>query len=261
MFVVPLLLVACHKAPPDDLMALVWVQTSAEYQAAALGTYHAAESALGTALADPTWTAAVEQTGTFDTLPPAIVVDADETVLDNSTYQARNRISGDSWSADTWDAWVAEKHAGPVPGAAEFLRSAHDRGVTVFYVSNRSAAQAEATRQNLAALGFPDTDDLATFRFRPEEGPGDKSSRRAAIAETHRIVLMVGDNLFDFVESPKADAANRQRMVTDHAAWWGTRWFVVPNPLYGSWDDVLVGYGHPSARERHRARLAALRTK
>ncbi|MEQ1505930.1 MAG: HAD family acid phosphatase [Myxococcota bacterium] len=252
----------CAKPPPDDLMSLVWVQTAAEYDAAALATYHAAAGALDRALADPSWTAAVEQTGSFDALPPAIVVDADETVIDNSAYQARNHLDQRGFDPATWSAWVTAGEARAVPGAVAFLTSAHAAGVRVFYVSNRSAAQAEPTRANLAALGFPDTADLDTFRFRPAEGPGDKSTRRAAIAADHRIVLLIGDNLFDFVEveapAPPPDPAARDAMVEAHADWWGTRWFVVPNPLYGSWDDALVGYDHPAERVRHAARVGAL---
>lgn len=264
-----LLLVGCPKpvAPPeaqpasaftDDLMAVAWVQTAAEYDATVLTVYQGAAAALERGLADPAWTALVEQTGEFATLPPAIVVDVDETVLDNSPYQARNVVDGAGFAKESWRAWVAEARGRGVPGASAFLQAADAKGVTVFYVSNRDADQVEPTRANLAALGFPDAEDGDTFLFRPAEGPSGKSLRRAQVATTHRVVLVFGDNLFDFVEADKPDRAARDALVADHLAWWGTRWFMVPNPLYGSWDDALVGYERPDAATRHRARIEAL---
>jgi 5'-nucleotidase (lipoprotein e(P4) family) len=243
----------------DDVMALAWVQTSAEYDAIALGAFNAAGPALDRALADPTWTAATEQTGDFAALPPAIVVDVDETVLDNSPYQVRNLEDGAAFEPASWAAWVGEGKARVVPGAAAFLAAAKAKGVDVFYVSNRDADQVEPSRANLAALGFPDTEDADTFLFRPAEGPSRKSPRRAQVAATHRVVLMFGDNLFDFVEGDEPDLAARDALVTDRLAWWGTRWFMIPNPLYGSWDDALAGYerGLP-ADARHARRLESL---
>jgi acid phosphatase len=237
-------------------MALAWVQTSAEYDAVVVGAFNAAVPALDRALADPTWTALTEQSGDFAALPPAIVVDVDETVLDNSPYQARNLQDARTFEPASWAAWVGEERARAVPGAVGFLSAAKAKGVEVFYVSNRDADQVEASRANLAALGFPDTEDADTFLFRPADGPSAKSPRRAKVAETHRVVLVFGDNLFDFVEGDKPDLAARDAIVTEHAGWWGTRWFMVPNPLYGSWDDALSGYDR--AADRHAKRLEAL---
>ncbi len=250
-------IVAAAAAPPmDEVLALAWVQASAEHEAATLTVYQSAHAALDRALADTTWSAALEQSDDFSALPPAIVVDVDETVLDNSPYQVRNLLDGKGFDKATWGAWVAEAHADEVRGAAAFLAAADARGVDVFYVSNREADQVEPTRANLAALGFPDTADAHTFLFR--DGTSDKSARRTAVAATHRVVLVFGDNLFDFVESPKPDLTARLAMVHDHQAWWGTRWFLVPNPLYGSWDDAIGSYAHPDAATQHTHRIHAL---
>ena len=267
------LVLACvHPVPPapvvaptpsPDLLAVAWQQTSAEYAATARTVYQAALPALDRALADPTWTAATEQLGaeaaTLATLPCAIVVDVDETVLDNSPYQVRNLRDGAGFDKATWGAWVAEAEAEPVPGAAAFLSAAREKGVAVYYLSNRDASQAEATRANLAAQGFPDAEDLDTFLFRPDGGPSAKSPRRTQVAATHRVVLMFGDNLFDFVESERPDLAARDALVAQYGDWWGTRWFALPNPMYGSWDEALQGYerGLPP-EEQLRRRLAPL---
>lgn len=244
----------------DTLSAVAWVQTSAEYDAAALQAYAAAGRLLEAALADPSWTAAVEQTGEFSALPPAIIVDVDETVLDNSAYQARLLESGGQFSPDSWNAWIEERKGTAIPGAVALLGAAAAKGVRVFYVSNRDVKQAEATRDNLARLQFPDTDDLDTFYFRDaERGWKDKSPRRAEVAKTHRVIFMFGDNLFDFVEKERPTLAERAAMVEQHASWWGSRWFVIPNPMYGSWDEALFGYDNKKTpAEKEEARLQAL---
>ena len=252
---------AAALAPTDDLLAVAWYQTSAEAHAASLTVYQAAAAALDQALADPTWTAAIEQTGDPAALPPAIIVDVDETVLDNSPYQVRNLLDGARFAPPTWDAWVAEAKADPLPGAAPFLAAAAARGVAVVYVSNRAVGQEEPTRPTLAAHGFPHAATVEAMRFRPAEGDRSKSARRAQIAATHRVVMMFGDNLFDFVEADKPDRDARAGMVDAHAAWWGRRWFMLANPMYGSWDDALLGHERVDANEAHTRRLNGLDPK
>ena len=246
----------------DSLYAVAWFQTSAEYEASALATYNAATLALDRALADKKWTAVIEQDGQkFAKLPPAVIVDVDETVLDNSAYQARLIADGGEFGRETWGAWVAEARAVAIPGAKEFLGAAAKKGVRVYYVSNREAGdQAEHTRKNLAALGFPDADDLDTFYFRDEsKGWKQKSPRRLEVATKYRVVIVVGDNLFDFVEEDKPARERRAALVTERSAWWGTRWFMLANPMYGSWDEALISYDYKQpAGDRQRLRAAAL---
>lgn len=246
----------------DSLGAVAWFQTSAEYEASALATYNAATVSLDRALADKKWTAVVEQEGQkFAKLPPAVIVDVDETVLDNSAYQARLIADGGEFGKQTWGPWVAEARAIAIPGAKEFLNAAAKKGVRVFYVSNReSGEQAEHTRKNLAALGFPDAANLDTFYFRDDsKGWKQKSPRRAEVARTHRVVIVVGDNLFDFIEEDKPARERRAALVTEHSAWWGTRWFMLANPMYGSWDEALIAYDYKQpAADRQRMRAAAL---
>jgi len=244
--------------PRDDVLSVVWTQTSAENDAVARTVFRAARASLGEALNDATWTAAVEQTGDLAGLTPAIVVDVDETVLDNSPYQARAVMDGTYFDRTSWGSWVEEAQAPAIPGAADFLNEAKAQGIDVFYVSNRSVDQEEPTRKNLAAAGFPDTDDLDHFHFRPAEGDRSKTTRRKTIEQTHRIVLLFGDNLFDFVEPEAPDLAARAALVEEYADWWGVRWFMLPNPMYGSWDDVVHGYEHPDAATKHQQRVDAL---
>jgi acid phosphatase len=249
----------------DGLNALVWSRTSAEAEAAYLQAYGMGKRALDLALADPNWTAAVEQKGDYAKLPPAIIVDVDETVLDTSDYMVQRMRNGRPFSKADWNAYVQRANATPLPGALDFLKYAASKGVTVFYVSNREGVPAspdlldevEPTRRNLAQYGFPNSADSSTFLFR-DVGRGwkEKSPRRAAVASTHRIVMMAGDNLYDFIDIENADREKRDAAVEDHASWLGTRWIVLPNPLYGSWESVIIG-GRGGAEAR-RAKLESV---
>jgi acid phosphatase len=241
----------------ESLNAVLWTQTSAEYQAAAEQGYRLARLRLDEALEHTsTWTAALEQSGDYSSLDPAIIVDVDETVLDNSPFQARLVKRNAAFGRETWHAWVREQKARAVPGALEFLRYAAGTGVKVFYVSNREHAVEEATRRNLEALGFPvdrDGSNLLTKKARPEWG-SDKSSRRAFVARRYRVLLIVGDNLNDFVPGVKADPEQRVALVRRYRSYWGERWITIPNPMYGSWDRALYGF-HGTLPHREILRL------
>jgi 5'-nucleotidase (lipoprotein e(P4) family) len=239
-----LVLAACAPAARyPGLNATLWVQTAAEYRASAEQAYAAAVRALPDALADSTWTAAVEQTGNYRDKPAAIVVDVDETVLLNTPHQAFLVREDLEFNPETWDQWVQKAAAEPVPGAVEFLADAASRGVTVFYITNRGAEQEEATRANLESQGFPldpERDTVFLYRERPE-WDRDKSSRRAAVAEAFRVVLVVGDDFNDFV-SARIPLDQRDSLVRAHAEKWGRKWIVLPNPTYGSWEDALWSF-------------------
>jgi 5'-nucleotidase (lipoprotein e(P4) family) len=242
------------------LFATLWIQTSAEYRAAALQAYDEASEALPIALADSGWTAAVEQEGDdFSALPPAVVLDVDETVLDNSPQQARTILAGGSFDPEAWGAWVNEARAPAVPGAREFLALADSLGVAVFYVTNRDQPLEEATRRNLEAEGLPldPEDDRVLARGEREGWGSDKTSRREAIAERYRIVLLVGDDFNDFV-SARLPRAERDRLVERYSDRWGDRWIMLPNPVYGSWEGALYGEADETPEERARRQLESL---
>lgn len=246
-------------APPaprtnENLNSVLWTQTAAEYAATALQAYQGATVMLDRALTDSTWTAALEQLeeGDYHDLPPAVILDVDETVLDNSAYQARLVQHGAEFSRGSWQGWVREEEATPVPGALAFTQYAAQRGVAVFYVTNRRHEVEPATRNNLAAYGFPlpDDEDRVLTRAERPEWTGDKGTRRASVAQTHRIVLMLGDNLGDFLSGVDVSVAERADMTQQYAEYWGTRWFVLPNPQYGSWDGALIDYEYGLSRAK-----------
>ncbi len=251
---------ASDLAAHPTLFATLWQQTSAEYRAAAWQAYDEAREILPIALADSGWTAAVEQEGgDYSGLPPAIVLDIDETVLDNSPQQARTILAGGSFDPEAWGAWVNEARAPAVPGAREFLAFADSLGVAVFYITNRDQPLEEATRRNLQAEGLPLDPEVDTVLSRGErEGWGsDKTSRRAAIAERYRIVLLVGDDFNDFV-SARFPREERARLVEQYGDRWGDRWIMLPNPVYGSWEGALYEEADDTPEERACRQLESL---
>ena len=251
----------------EGLLATLWTQTAVEYEAAALQAYRLAALQLDRALADPSWTAALEQQAQpdFDALPPAVVLDVDETVLDNSPYQARLILDDAVYSSATWDPWVREEQAAPVPGALAFTRYAAGRGVRVIYLTNRRSHLEEATRNNLARLGFPmaEGEDVVITRGEREEwADSDKGPRRAAVAERYRVLLLVGDNLGDFLDGVDASVAEREALAAPYADYWGTRWILLPNPQYGSWEGALFGFDYDlDAAGRQARRYEQLRPR
>jgi acid phosphatase len=232
------------------------MQTSVEYRASALQAYHTARLALDAALADPQWTAAVEQTGNIASKPPAIVLDLDETVLDNSPFEARMIAQSTldkpvPYDETVWRRWVAEKKATAIPGAAEFLRYAESRHVTPIYVTNRNIKGAEPGEDDsgeedtiavLRKLQIPVDANGDTLLMRGEHGwdASDKGSRRAFVAEKYRIVLLVGDNFEDFVSVRDKSLAGRDVLASKYTDWWGSKWIVLPNPTYGSWEGAIT---------------------
>ncbi|HVJ28629.1 MAG TPA: HAD family acid phosphatase [Vicinamibacterales bacterium] len=249
---------AATTATHENLNAVLWMQTAVEFEASAVQAYRLALLQLDTALADPRWTAAIEQQGDASSLPPAVIVDVDETVLDNSYYQARLIRDNRVFANDTWDLWVAEGRATAVPGALDFSQAAAKKGVTVFYVTNRMAKLEGATRQNLATLGFPLSDAVDTVLARgerPEWAASEKGPRRAFIAGNYRILMLIGDDLGDFVVNAAGTPAERQSRTAAQSDWWGRRWIMIPNPTYGSWERAVVA----GAKDPVAARRAALK--
>jgi len=251
-----LFLSVCHRAqalppafPPHALVmegfqGVLWVQTSVEHRALCRQTFLAARAQLQTALADPNWTAALEQQPGRSRLPPAVIVDIDETVLDNSPFHGTLLKTGHSFSTELFRQWVEAARAKALPGAVAFTQAAKALGIEVFYVTNRSADEEQATRLNLAREGFPVADKVDTVLMRKErpEWLWDKTTRRAAIARNYRILLLIGDDFNDFVSGARTSIGKRLDLSEKYQAHWGTRWFVVPNPTYGSWLGAIYDY-------------------
>jgi 5'-nucleotidase (lipoprotein e(P4) family) len=253
-----------EPAAHPKLLSTLWVQTSEEWRGLTAQAYRQAAAILDRALKNKKWTAALEQQPGYGKLPPAVILDIDETVLDNSPSQAREVKQGRTFDPVSWDKWVQEGVASAIPGAAEFCRYAASRKVTVYFVTNREASQEQATRSNLARLGFPLAGGQDTVLCRGEMANwgSDKGTRRAQIAARHRVLLLLGDDLGDFISGARTSVVNRRKLTEPHLDKWGEKWILLPNPSYGSWEEALYGERRPAgAAERLAREWEYLRTQ
>ncbi len=240
----------------DNLNAVLWMQRSVEYKANSEAVFALAKIRLDEALKDKSRTAApAEQTGNFKDLSPAVVMDADETVLDNSGYQAWMVVNGTTFNPKTWTQFVKSETSAAIPGAVEFAKYAESKGVRVFYVTNRTKEEEAATRENMRKLGFPmdaNIDTILTAKEQPDWGSA-KGTRRAVIAKHYRILLLVGDNFGDFTDAYKGSVDERQKVYEENAAHWGRDWLMLPNPSYGSFESAPFGGNFKLPAEEQRA--------
>jgi 5'-nucleotidase (lipoprotein e(P4) family) len=256
-----MVLPGCTKSKTDSsthemLNAALWRQSSAEYPAIARQTYRLARMNLDQALADPQWTAALEQTGDATGLPPAIIADLDETILDDTSYEVRIIRWLGSYSPESFADWCRDENAPAIPGAREFLDYAVAHGVTVFYYSARRDSLRECTTRNLRYLELPFPDESHLLLADGKE----KSDYRAGVAEHYRILLLLGDNLEDFVTGSRADPSVRSKLTDRYMQRWGREWIVFPNPMYGHWEAAPYGYDYRLPRtEQLRRKLRLLK--
>ncbi len=257
---------ASGPAANDNLNAVAWVQRSVEYRAISEQTFHAAADHLDAALKEANWDALVpeERDSAIAGLKPAVIMDVDETVLDNSPYQARLLRDGAEYDEVSWDRWVAEKKARPLPGVVDFARAADARGVTLLYISNRAVHLKQATLENLRSAGLPVADDsvflgLGTVLPGCEQNGSEKNCRRRMAGQQYRVLMQFGDQLGDFVEIVANTTEGRERVYEEYDDWFGERWWMLPNPTYGSWEPALFNndWSQPAAARRQ-AKLDAL---
>lgn len=236
----------CTPAPPDDLDAILWSQGAAEHRALALQAYHLARALLSRGVSNPHWVAAGEQPLPSAELPPAVVFDLDETLLDNTRFQVRLHRAGGCDFQGLWNQWITDEQADALPGGVEFVHYAVSLGVAPYYITNRVCDPTTAkdpTVDMLRKLQLPFSPDRLLCK--KDGDSSDKSARRLAVASTHRILLLFGDDLGDFtsvptgITDPKELLAARERIVNANRELWGERWIVLPNPMYGSWFNVF----------------------
>ena len=238
------------------LDAVLWMQQSVEYEGATTTAFTLAKLRLDQALKDKKWTALPDaQKDNLAKLPVAVICDVDETLLDNSAYQAWNITAGTPFSNATWGKFVESKTSKAVPGALDFAKYAISKNVKVFYVSNRLEEGEQATRDNMEKLGFPMGNKVDTFLMlgEKEEWTSRKNSRFAFIAKNYRVVLLLGDNFGDFTDAYKGTADDRQKVYDENLKHWGHDWIVLPNPSYGSFEAVPYQFNYQASPEEMRA--------
>ena len=229
---------AQSQSPEDDKRdrrynSVLWTQVSPEYAVAVKQTYRMAKLQLTARLADKNHSAdeVQRQAQDFAGKPPAIILDVDETVLDNSAYNARNIQDHGEFAPLSWNAWIDESAAPAIPGAVDFIKFAESEGVKVFLVSNRRDKHVDATHVNLKQVGLDVPKERLLFRNDEAGRGGSKITRRAMVAEDYRIVLLVGDNIADLcadAEDPKAALGKMEAL--------GSGWVMLPNAMYGGWE-------------------------
>ena len=185
----------------------------------------------------------------------AIVVDVDETVLDNSPYQAELILKNLPYTEASWTAWCERAEANALPGAVDFLRYAASRGARIFYVTNRRQNVKEATMRNLKQKGFPDVGEQ-TVLVRTDGST--KEPRRRQISERYRILLLMGDNLADFSDIFEGKTTEARATAVDETRnKFGAQFIVLPNPMYGDWESAVYGYDFKLSEEEKAARRKA----
>jgi acid phosphatase len=245
--------VAIAESPPPanpfpiqaTLGANIYLQTSAEYRACCLQIYKTAELRLASILehAKPKLEA------------PAVVMDLDETVFDNSAFETWLLRNGLEYSDERWAIYERgyPQDVTLIPGAKAFIDKATSLGVAVVFISNRMETYRTSTEAALANLGIAGVGISDRLYLKPQGGSGDKASRRELADSRYNVVLYFGDNLRDFSEAftarslPKdaptsafLDAIkDRQQRVDAAAMHWGIDWFVIPNPVYGEWEKLI----------------------
>ena len=263
--------VAAPAAPPavapDDLLnATAWTQNAVEHDLIFREVYRNAQEKLLKALKNKHWDALAhdERTGPVAGLKPAVILDIDETALDNSPYEARLIQSGKAYNEATWGAWVKEEKAKALPGALAFTRFADQHGVRVFYISNRAQDLDQATLENLRKAGFPVLGKdaflgLGTFVKGCEQIGSQKTCRRQLIGRHYRVLMQFGDQVGDFMTVLANTTDGRRQAMAPYDAWIGERWFVFPNPMYGSWEPAMFGNDwEQPASVRRKAKIDAL---
>lgn len=240
--------IAQKQVPPFPMAwrmgSNLYMQSAAEYRACCLQTYACAERRLE----------AILQAKQLTFPKPAVVMDLDETVLDNSAFQTFLYQNNLEYTEALWDVYEKDypDEVALVPGAKDFIAKAEGNGVTVVYISNRSDANRQSTIKALERLGINTANINARLLLKKRGESSDKSARREEAALRYNILLQIGDNLRDFSEAFAAaklrssakdtlltDIEQRYARVDSVASHWGVDWFILPNPVYGEWEKLL----------------------
>jgi 5'-nucleotidase (lipoprotein e(P4) family) len=247
-----------HHPPTDKQRGIIygdlWMQTSAEYVACCLQIYHLAGDQVELDVRqmhhDDHSQSPTTQTSTGNNLPSAVVMDLDETVLDNATLQSHLYLNGIDYSETEFNRFVTDNFDSIrlVPGAEEFIRRAESLGITVVYITNRAESIRGATVKTLAQWGVSTTglESAESTRLLMQTSKDSaKKPRRDLVRAKYNVIAYFGDQLGDFSDefalSPNTTAEGRVEDAYNYQALWGTRWFVLPNPVYGQWQMVLSG--------------------
>lgn len=213
------------------LWASLYQQRAAEYKALCFQAYNIAAERIDRA---------VQQRGKK---PLAVVTDIDETVLDNSPYDAERALHNLNYDSKTWKEWTAKAVCDTVPGAASFLRYAASKGVKVFYITNRDENERTGTLKNLQRYHLPDAVNDHLFL---KQDSSSKQGRRLQVMQKYHVVLLCGDNLpdFDALYDNKPSEESRNANTEKWRKQFGNRYIVIPNLSYGDFEGALFKFNY-----------------
>lgn len=212
------------------LFATAFQQRAAEYRALCYQAYNIARLRVD------------QQINTATPLPKAIMTDIDETVLNNSPYQAHQTMKGEDYTPNSWMDWTSKGIADTVPGALQFLQYAASKGIEIFYVTNREEKERMGTLANLKKFNFPNADNAHLLL---KQEVSTKDVRKKGIEATHTIIMLIGDNLNDVSNLfEKKYPSERMKVADDLRASFGDKYIILPNPVYGDWESALYHYNH-----------------
>lgn len=214
----------------------LYQQQAAEYRALCFQAYNIAKERVDEAVKVHTDT------------PYAVITDIDETLLDNSHYDGLRALQDSDFSQHDWVGWTSKGVADTVPGAPAFFKYAASKGVAVFYITNRSAAERAGTLRNLVRYNLPDTANLIL----QTDKTSSKEARRDIIMHgkhPYKVILLCGDNLPDFDKAyDNKPSLTQRKAATDRLRkLFGDKYIIIPNPEYNDWEGALYQfkYGTP----------------
>ncbi|MGI9237036.1 MAG: HAD family acid phosphatase [Woeseiaceae bacterium] len=246
--------VADHNHDHADDLGLQWVKHAAEYEAITRQVYRNAEAALPGFIQDRSWSAMPEQSDASD-LPPAVILDVDETVVSNVDFQLTFERP---FANHKLDEWSSNYHSRPIAGVKGFVDAARAQGVTVFFVTNRPCEiiagdddpcpQKRTTVDDIHEVGIDVEPKFVMLSGEQAGWDREKLVRRKLIATTHRVIMLIGDDYGDFVPCARkkvvapctlpATRQSRAEALDTYARYWGSGWYILPNPMHGSWTSV-----------------------
>lgn len=208
-----------------SIQSVLWQQNAGEYRALCYQAYNIAQLRLDQYLAQE------ENQGK----QLAIITDIDETIMDNSMYNARLIIENKDYTPEDWTEWVEREEAWALPGSVAFMNYAEEKGVEVFYVTNRVLHEGEATIKNMKTLGFPYADEEHVIL---KDEDSSKKDRFDKVREDYTVLLYIGDNLSDFKSDFRVPSTeDRNQLVEKRQNEFGLQYIMLPNPMYGDWES------------------------
>lgn len=227
------------------MMSVLWYQKSAEMRALYYQGFNMAKISLDNKLKN-----------SVPGFKNAVVLDIDETVLDNSPYEAMMIEKGLPYSIKTWKEWTKLAVAKPTPGVVDFLNYAKSKGVELFFVTNRDFNDRDVTIENMKKDKIPNAD---TTHLLLSKGLSDKTDRYNIIGGKYKILLTIGDNLRDYKEifgNRKVNyGLNMADSLKNH---FGDDFIMLPNPMYGDWEKAIYSGKYPSEVEKNKIRRTSL---